>query len=85
MPSISNEGEQLGIKWQVTQVSRSLLSVSKLSLVGYDIDLGDNGGTIRNRRTGRTRKVYKRHGIYALDVWVPNTEASFNEGFTRRR
>ena len=83
--SISNEGEKLGIKWQVTQVSRPLLSVSKLSEAGYDTNLGDKGGTIRNRRTGRVTKVHKRYGIYVLDLWVPNSQASLKQGFARRR
>ena len=85
VPSISNEGEKLGIERQVAQVSRPRSSGSKLSDAGYETNLGDKGGTIRNRRKGRITKVHKRHEIYVLDLWVPNTEAVLKEGFARPR
>ena len=85
MLGTTNEGEKLNIKWQVTQVSRPLLSVSKLTAAGYTTNLHENGGSIKNHRTGKTIKVVKRHGIYVVDLWVPPKESKPTKPFSRPR
>ena len=82
---LTDEGEKLNVKWQVTQVSRPLLSVPKLSEAGCSTNLNDTGGVIRNRRTDKTVRVHRRHGIYAVDLWVPSKNQGNNGSLGRPR
>ena len=68
---VTIEAERRNVKWQVTQVRRSLLSVSKLSEVGYYKNLHDVGGVICNEKTGKTMKVDRRIGINVIGIWIP--------------
>ena len=82
---VTDEGERLNVEWQVTQVSRPLLSVTKLSEAGYSTSFDDTGGVIRSKRTGKTIRVHKRHGIYVVDLWVPPRSQGADGSFGRQR
>ena len=82
---VTGEGERLDIKWQLTQVGRPLLAVSKLSEAGYSTSLRDDGGIIFNKNTGKTIKVHLRNSIYVIDIWIPLKKQPSGGTFSRPR
>ena len=81
--ALTDDGDPMRVKWQVTQVSGPLLAVPKLVDAGYDVNLHKRGGTIKNPRTGATTKVYRKRGIFVIHLWVPKPKDE--ECFVRPR
>ena len=69
--SVTNNGEQLNVKFQVTKVDRPLLAVSKIVEAGHHVVFTNKGGSIVHGSTGRKTAFTKNNGVYILDVWVP--------------
>ena len=67
---LTTQGEKMSVKFQVTQVNRPLIAVSKLTEAGHDVNLHKKGGTIRNHASGKVTNVRKADGVYVLDMWV---------------
>ena len=68
----------MSVKFQVTQVSRTLIAVSKLAEVGHDVKSREKGGTIRNRASGNVVSFRKADGVYVLDIWVRGAPTSLS-------
>ena len=77
---LTTQGEKMSVKFQVTQVTRPLIAVSKLTEAGHDVNLHKKGGTIRNHASGKVTTVRKVDGVYVLDIWVRCTPASLSGG-----
>ena len=77
---LTTQGEKMSVKFQVTQVTRPLIAVSKLTEAGHDVNLHKKGGTIRNHASGKVTTVRKVDGVYVLDIWVRCTPASLPGG-----
>ena len=88
---ISNEGEKhvqtetaeghlCGIKIQVAQVNKALLSVSKICDVGHEVIFTKDGGRIVHQVTGQVVHFRRVDGVYRLRVKVVKGSGS---GFTR--
>ena len=58
------------LKMQGAEVSRPILSVIRLTESGKDSIFKKNGGIIRDTQTGVTTTFRRKHGIYAMGVWV---------------
>ena len=56
---LTTQGEKMSVKFQVTQVKRPLIAVSKLTEAGHDVNLRAKGGTIRNQASGKVTRVRK--------------------------
>ena len=85
---IPNEGEQnlcvvteagapAQMKYQITDVTRTLTSVAKLCDRGNRVTFGRGGGVIQNLKTGQMTSFKRSGGIYTLDVWVKNDDLGF--------
>ena len=70
----SQEGVKRRFVWQVTDVNRPILSVSRLTEDGDDVRFWKNrkGGRIICGQTGQEMRFRSKHGVYVLDLWVMN-------------
>ena len=66
----TDEGHKCGLKFQVTDVTKPLLSVTQLASTGHTVSFDDKGGKIVHRGTGRTIGFARRGGLYVLQLWV---------------
>jgi hypothetical protein len=75
IPGLSDEGSRLSINFQVTQVDRPLLAVSKLTSAGHGVWFGEDHGVITHGGTGKHTYFRKRNGIYVLRIWAPRASS----------
>ncbi len=68
--ALSEEGATLAIKFQVTNVDKPLIAVSKLTAAGQEVSFNENGGTITNKANGRTTAFKRKNNVYVLQIWV---------------
>ena len=81
---ITKERHRCHIAFQVADVKRPLLAVSTLTRAGNDVSFNASGGTITNKKTGRSMSFVKRDGIYILEIMVaPPTAGGGSRGFAR--
>ena len=59
-----------GIKLQVCDVHRSLLSLSKAADAGFETFLGKEGGWLRDAQTGERVPLHRRGNLYIMKAWV---------------
>ena len=81
--ALTDDGDPMRVKWQVTQVKDPLLAVPRLVDAGYEVNLNKHGGTIKHPKTGRITKVYRKRGIFVVHMWVQRPKDE--EGFVRPR
>ena len=70
----TEEGHQCGIKMQIANVDRPLLSTADLTAAGNTVELSQTSGRITNRNTGKTMKLIRRGNIFHLWMWVEDSE-----------
>jgi hypothetical protein len=73
---LSDEGQKLAIVFQVANVDRPLIAVSKLTAAGHDVWFGRTHGVITNGTTGHSTTFFKKNGVYVLKVWTPRAPVS---------
>ena len=71
VPGLSDEGSRMKINFQVTNVEKPLIAVSKLTAAGHDVWFGQQHGTITHGDTGKQTTFFKKNGVYVLRVWAP--------------
>ena len=71
VPIALDNGARTLATFQVADVSRPLMSVSKVCEIGNRVVLGSNGGYILNLATGAATQFIKKDGIYVFMIWVP--------------
>jgi hypothetical protein len=76
----TDEGHLCGIKIQIAQVNKALLSVSKICDAGHDVLFTKDGGQIIHKETGHVVKFRRVDGVYRLRLKVLRENSS---GFTR--
>jgi len=74
------EGHMCGIKIQVAQVNKALLSVSKICDAGHEVLFTKDGGKIVHQETGQVVQFRRVDGVYRLRVKVIRETGS---GFPR--
>ena len=67
---VTKEGHECGLRFQVADVTRPLLSVTQLVRSGNLVQFTTQGGTITHRARGWKIKFEKRGGVYALDLEI---------------
>ena len=67
------------IKFQIADVSKTLISVLKLIAAGNEVILDDDPRIV-NKRTGEVTKIRKQNGIFVIDLYILKPKSS---GFTR--
>ena len=75
---VTNEGHKCGMKIQVANVERPLISTADLTAAGNTVALQETGGHILNNKTKRRIALVKKGNFYIFRMWVPN-----GRGFTR--
>ena len=68
------------INFQVAEVHKPLLSISRVADLGYDCMLGKTGGCLIDRVTGEKIPLTRRDNLYVLKAWVkqdPNDTTPF--------
>ena len=67
---VREEGVNRLITAQVTEVTKPLLSVSKMVKAGNTVVFDQNGSYIYDGATGAIMHLEDRNGMYLLKVWV---------------
>ena len=71
VPVSLDNGSRSLATFQVADVSRPLMSVSKVCEMGNRVVFGAAGGYILNIATGATTQFIKKDGIYVFNMWIP--------------
>ena len=64
-------GARTHATFQVADVGRPLMSVSKVCEMGNRVVFGANGGFIADLETGAATPLTKKDGIYVFNMWIP--------------
>ena len=83
----SSDGLSFTVRMQSAEVSRFILSVMKLAEGGNDVVFRQDGGTARNRATGKVTEFVRKHGVYVLRAWLltnPSTMGNAETGFAQQ-
>jgi len=73
---VTEAGGQADVTFQVTGVTRPLLSVGELCDRGNRVVFGRGGGVIQNTTTGAVTHFGRSGGIYAIDLYVQKSAAA---------
>ena len=71
LPVCLGNGARTEALFQVADVSRPLMSVSKVCDAGNRVLFGASGGVILNLSTGASTAFEMRDGVYVFPLWVP--------------
>ena len=66
------EGQELKMKVQIAEVTRMLISASKVANAGNIVNLDAKNPHIKNIKTGKETKVRHKNDMFLLDLWVNN-------------
>ena len=72
----SEDGDQFRARYQITDVTRPLNSISRVCDQGNNVLFTKTGGWIINHESGRYTWFPREHGVYVLQSWV-------NESFSQ--
>jgi hypothetical protein len=74
---ITEEGHLCGLTFQTADVTRPILSVSKMTNHGHDVQFHKKGGAITNSITSQVAKFANVKGAYIVTMWlVPTARVS---------
>ena len=73
---VTQENQLCTMKFQATNVDKTLLSVSALGDIGHDVLFRKKGGVITHIKTGKQTKFHREGGMHVLRVWVLPSSAS---------
>ena len=71
IPIAMDNGSRTMATFQVADVSRPLMSVSKVCEMGNRVVFGAGGGYILNLETGATTPFETKDGICVFKLWIP--------------
>ena len=72
-----NSKEMKRITFQCADIHKPLLSVSRISDLGYDCILTNVGGKLRDRVFGETMPLHRRGNLYVMQAWIRQDKSSF--------
>jgi len=72
----TNEDFDMGVVIQISDIDRTLLSVSELTAAGNDVNLRKDHGEIVNIKIGKVIEFPRRGGVYVIQMWIKDDEAS---------
>ena len=73
IPFRTRENEDKRVRAQIADVTRMLISASKMTKAGYKVHLDAESPYIQNVKTKKMTKLRHKNGIFLLDMWV-NTD-----------
>ena len=65
------------ITFQCADVHKALLSISRISDLGYECTLGKDGGQLRDVETEDLVPVHRKGNLYVIRAWVRADDQSF--------
>ena len=68
------------VAFQVTDVHKALLSLSKCADAGIDSVFGRNGGYLYDTQSGETIPLYRKGNLYILRAWVKSAKVFGRQG-----
>ena len=71
---LTNEGAKCIVGMQVTNVRKSLMSVSKICDAGHKVIFTKGGGYIEHELTGQRTNFDRKGGVYSLRVTLDNKQ-----------
>ena len=71
LPFRTYEGHKCGIKFQLADVKRPLLSVTALTSKGNTVTFSETGGKIVSPDGKQNIGFHRQQGVYVLEVYVP--------------
>ena len=83
IPTQSSEGVWTTQRWQLTNVTRPLLSIGEECDLNQYVIFGKTGGIILNLETGEARRFGRPNGAYEIEMWIPPPPGS-TPGFPRQ-
>ena len=72
------------ITFQVADVHKALLSITRVADAGYDCYLTATGGQLIERKTGEVSPISRRGNLYVMKAWVRADEAKHDQPFQRQ-
>ena len=66
----TKEGQVRKTTWQVADVRRPLMSVSKMAAAGNEVVLNGKDPRVTNLRTKEVTQIRREGNVYVLDLWV---------------
>ena len=84
LPCMLGNGDATEAVFQVADVSRPLMSVSKVCEAGNRVIFGQSGGAISNISSGKTIVFEMKDGVYIFPLWIPCPSFAGSAPFQRR-
>ena len=84
LPCMLGNGDITEAVFQVADVSRPLMSVSKVCEAGNRVIFGQSGGVILNLSSGKTTVFEMKDGVYVFPLWIPGLSLAGSAPFARR-
>ena len=81
--AMDEHGTTRGLKMQITDVNKSLLSVRRICQAGNRVILEDDHGWIEDKSTGECMPLQMKEGMYMIKMWVKRGGGAPEAGFTR--
>ena len=75
------EGHLRTVRAQICEVSKPLMSVSKLVKAGNSVVFAPDGAYVHNAETDEYIALVERNGMYHIRLWVHNKDAAQETGF----
>ena len=78
-------GTSKKIRFQIADVSKILVSVSKVTAARNKVTMRDDGGEITDKE-GNTFNMVKRNGVYVMNIWTKRDpkEGNVEKPFSRQ-
>ena len=58
------------VNFQVAEVHKPLLSITRVADMGYDCVLGKDGGYLIDQSSGERIPLYRKDNLYILKAWI---------------
>ena len=71
---LTQEGSRCAIRMQVTDINKSLMSVSRICDTGHRVTFDSNGGFIEHIETGQRTAFNRKGGVYVLRAELDNKD-----------
>ena len=71
--------------FQIADVHKPLLSLSKVADMGFSSHLEKDGGYIQDDHTGEKILLQRRGNLYVMKLWVRSADPSPGSGFAGPR
>ena len=76
--TVTEERTGIGLKFQVADVGKILVSVDKLNEAGYDVQMSKKNPMIKNAKTGEVTRLKRKGGQFIMPMWVRKTKEGFH-------